>query len=112
MIQTLIDSGVSKYVGFRLLDGVSVWQDDSSSTAGRASEEPEGPRVSGVARGKGKGKAVRVPGSKEEVFKDKSVSLVDKRRLMRFLMFVGGDFEADDLYTGELSRTQRPQGAV
>jgi hypothetical protein len=41
-----------------------------------------------------------VPGSKEDVFKDKSVSLVDKRRLMRFLMFVAGEYEQDNLYQG------------
>lgn len=34
-----------------------------------------------------------VPGSKEDVFKNKDMSLVDKRRLMRFLMFAAGDFE-------------------
>ena len=34
-----------------------------------------------------------VPGSKEDVFKSKVLSLVDKRRLMRFLMFAAGDFE-------------------
>ena len=34
-----------------------------------------------------------VPGSKEDVFKSKALSLVDKRRLMRFLMFAAGDFE-------------------
>ncbi len=74
LIQTLIDSGVSKYVGFRLLDGVAVWDG---------------------------AEAQRVPGSKEDVFKDKTVSLVDKRRLMRFLLFVAGDYDSDDVLKGE-----------
>ncbi|KAI0765549.1 GDP dissociation inhibitor-domain-containing protein, partial [Irpex lacteus] len=34
-----------------------------------------------------------VPGSKEDVFKNKKLSLLHKRRLMRFLMFAGGEFE-------------------
>ncbi len=42
-----------------------------------------------VASGAVKG----VPGSKEDVFKNKDISLVDKRRLMRFLMFASGEFE-------------------
>jgi RAB protein geranylgeranyltransferase component A len=34
-----------------------------------------------------------VPASKEDVFKSKDISLVNKRRLMRFLMFAVSDFE-------------------
>lgn len=75
-------------MGFRLLDTVCVWE---------SAEEEEG-------KGKGKGRVRRVPGSKEEVFKDKSISLVDKRRLMKFLMFVAGEFEGDDLLKGECRR--------
>jgi RAB protein geranylgeranyltransferase component A len=41
----------------------------------------------------GDGSVRIVPGSKEDVFKSKDMSLVDKRRLMRFLMFAAGDFE-------------------
>jgi RAB protein geranylgeranyltransferase component A len=46
------------------------------------------------------GKVKRVPGSKEEIFKDKSISLLDKRRLMKFFMFAVGDFETDKLLIG------------
>lgn len=61
-------SGVAKYSGFRLLDCVSVY--DSS----------------GRARG--------VPGSKEDIFKSKDISLIEKRRLMRFLTFAAaGEFD-------------------
>ena len=92
-------------MGFRLLDGVSVWQgqDDAVAEAwGDGGEEAEGSgdKSTGDGEGKAKGKATRVPGSKEEVFKDKSVSLVDKRRLMRFLMFVAGEYERDAAYAG------------
>lgn len=66
MISSLIMSGVAKYSGFRLLDCVSVY--DSS------------------------GRARSVPGSKEDIFKSKEISLIEKRRLMRFLTFAAADF--------------------
>ncbi|KAL6304085.1 GDP dissociation inhibitor-domain-containing protein [Sparassis latifolia] len=67
LIGTLITSGVSRYGGFKLLERVAIF------------DAP--------------GRVKPVPGSKEDVFKDKELSLLDKRRLMRFLMFAGGDFE-------------------
>ncbi|KAJ6455359.1 FAD/NAD(P)-binding domain-containing protein [Mycena sanguinolenta] len=67
LIDALVASGVSRYGGFRLIERVCVY--DSSGTV-----KP-------------------VPGSKEDVFKSKEISLLDKRRLMRFLMFAAGDFE-------------------
>ncbi|KAF4619215.1 hypothetical protein D9613_005473 [Agrocybe pediades] len=67
LISSLIMSGVAKYSGFRLLECVSVY--DSS------------------------GRARNVPGSKEDIFKNKEISLIEKRRLMRFLTFAAaGDF--------------------
>ncbi|KAG5724428.1 Rab proteins geranylgeranyltransferase component A [Termitomyces sp. T112] len=66
VISSLISSGVAKYGGFRLLERVGVYK-------------------SGTIKG--------VPGSKEDVFKDKHISLIDKRRLMRFLKFAAGEFE-------------------
>ncbi|KAJ7439847.1 GDP dissociation inhibitor-domain-containing protein [Mycena latifolia] len=67
LIEALVASGVAKYGGFRLIERVCVY--GSSGTV-----KP-------------------VPGSKEDVFKNKEISLVDKRRLMRFLMFAAGEFE-------------------
>jgi RAB protein geranylgeranyltransferase component A len=81
LISTLISSGVSKYVSFRILDSVSIWQEQEQ----------------------GGGNVRRVPGSKEQVFKDKEVSLMDKRRLMKFLMFAAGEFEDSDVLKGGLS---------
>lgn len=75
LITTLINSGVSKYVSFRLLDSVSLY-DEATKTVRR------------------------VPGSKESVFKDKEISLMEKRRLMKFLMFAVGQFEDDLLLKG------------
>ncbi|THH13099.1 hypothetical protein EW146_g7083 [Bondarzewia mesenterica] len=42
-----------------------------------------------------------VPGSKEDIFKSKEMSLVAKRRLMRFLMFAAGDFEGKNELEGK-----------
>ncbi|TFK64701.1 FAD/NAD(P)-binding domain-containing protein [Pluteus cervinus] len=67
VISSLVASGVAKYGGFRLLEPLSFF------------------RSSGHIK--------NVPGSKEEVFKSRDISLSDKRRLMRFLMFAAGDFE-------------------
>ena len=65
-ISSLIASGVSRYGGYRLLERVGIY----SSNGGLQN----------------------VPGSKEDVFKS-SLSLIEKRRLMRFLVFASGDFE-------------------
>ncbi|OBZ66646.1 Rab proteins geranylgeranyltransferase component A [Grifola frondosa] len=67
LIDSLIASGVSRYGNFKLLEKVAIYD-----------------RPGGVKS---------VPGSKEDVFKSKVLSLVDKRRLMRFLMFAAGEFE-------------------
>ena len=67
LIDTLIASGVSRYGGFKLLERVALY------------DSP--------------GKVRPVPAGKEDVFKDKKISLIDKRRLMRFLMFAAGEFE-------------------
>lgn len=66
-IESLIASGVSRYGQFKLLEKVAVY------------DRP--------------GYVQSVPGGKEDVFKSKALSLVDKRRLMRFLMFAAGEFE-------------------
>lgn len=66
-IDSLVASGVSRYGQFKLLEKVAVY------------DRP--------------GYVQSVPGSKEDVFKSKELSLMDKRRLMRFLMFAAGEFE-------------------
>lgn len=66
-IASLVASGVSKYSGFRLVDCVGI-------------HDPTG-------------RVKQVPGSKEAIFKSKEISLVEKRRLMRFLTFAAGEFE-------------------
>ncbi|PPQ66273.1 hypothetical protein CVT26_010957 [Gymnopilus dilepis] len=75
LISSLIMSGVAKYSGFRLLDSVSVY--DAS------------------------GRTRSVPGSKEDIFKSKDISLIEKRRLMRFLTFAAGDFAEQKEFEGK-----------
>ena len=67
LISTLINSGVSKYGGFKLLEKVALYHSP--------------------------GRVQNVPNSKEDVFNNRQISLIDKRRLMRFFTFVSGDFE-------------------
>lgn len=67
IISALVASGVSKYNGFKLLEPVALYDKTGS--------------------------IIYVPSSKEDVFKNKEISLADKRRLMRFLMFAAaGNF--------------------
>ncbi|KAF9074695.1 GDP dissociation inhibitor-domain-containing protein [Rhodocollybia butyracea] len=77
LISSLISSGVSRYGGFRLVEQVFVYH----------------PAIPG--------KVKIVPGSKEDIFKDRSISLIDKRRLMRFLAFASGDFESQPELEGK-----------
>ena len=74
LIASLIASGVSRYGGYRLLERVGIY----SSNDGLRN----------------------VPGSKEDVFKS-SLSLIEKRRLMRFLVFASGDFEGSKEFQGQ-----------
>jgi Rab proteins geranylgeranyltransferase component A len=75
LISSLISSGVSRYGGYRLLERVGIYHSP------------------GVVN--------PVPGSKEAVFKSKDISLVEKRRLMRFLAFAAGEFEGSKELVGK-----------
>lgn len=74
LISSLIASGVSRYGGYRLLERVGIYSSDSGLQ--------------------------NVPGSKEDVFKS-SLSLIEKRRLMRFLIFASGEFESSKEFQGQ-----------
>jgi len=69
LISSLVASGVSRYGGYRLLERVGIYS--------------------------GRNGLQNVPGSKEDVFKS-SLSLIEKRRLMRFLVFASGEFEGSN----------------
>ena len=66
LITAVINSGVSRYGGFRLLESIAVYSGASFMS---------------------------VPGSKEDIFRSKDISLIEKRHLMRFLTFAAGEFE-------------------
>ncbi|PVF99147.1 FAD/NAD(P)-binding domain-containing protein [Serendipita vermifera] len=61
MIDTLVASGVARYVPFKLLDAVGLYDE-------------------------AKAEVKMVPGSKEDVFKSKELGVLQKRKLMKFLM--------------------------
>ncbi|KIM27206.1 hypothetical protein M408DRAFT_9392 [Serendipita vermifera MAFF 305830] len=85
LIDTLIKSGVSRYVKFKLLDGVGLYASipSPSSSENEASDE-NGPI----------GTVKTVPGSKEDVFKSKELGLLQKRKLMKFLMSTASNLES------------------
>lgn len=74
----LVRSKVATYLQFGLLSGVGL-----CTPSVNAEEEGEG--------GQGKNiKVERVPASKADVFNDQSLSLVEKRRLTKLLLFAAG----------------------
>lgn len=78
LIDTLISSGVSGYIGFRVVDGVGLLQPSTNTGAGTSTNR--GGEVASDIK--------KVPSSKGQVFKDKTLSLMEKRKLMKMLMFV------------------------
>ncbi|KAH8106336.1 FAD/NAD(P)-binding domain-containing protein [Cristinia sonorae] len=75
LVDSLIASGASRYGGFKLLERVALYS------------KP--------------GFVKTVPGAKEDVFKSTELSLLDKRRLMRFLMFSISEFEGKGEVAGK-----------
>ncbi|GJN91866.1 hypothetical protein Rhopal_004891-T1 [Rhodotorula paludigena] len=66
-LDLLVRSKVASYLQFGLLAGVGLWQREGDT-----------------------GKVVRVPASKADVFNDATLSLVEKRRLTKLLLFAAG----------------------
>ncbi|KAI5998069.1 FAD/NAD(P)-binding domain-containing protein [Pisolithus albus] len=73
-ITSIIASGISRYCSFKLLGPVSIYHG---------------------------GQFKNVPRSKEDVFRDQEIPLIEKRRLMRFLMFAAGDYESSAEFQGK-----------
>ena len=65
-VSSLISSGVARYGSYKLLGPVAIYRN---------------------------GKFQSVPQNKETIFQDRSIPLIEKRRLMRFLVFASGEFE-------------------
>ncbi|GAA5922233.1 uncharacterized protein JCM15063_003226 [Sporobolomyces koalae] len=72
-IELLVRSKVATYLQFGLLAGVGLWTPDSDSDSDNVP--------------KAKGKVERVPASKADVFNDPNLSLIEKRRLTKLLLF-------------------------
>jgi RAB protein geranylgeranyltransferase component A len=103
MIDKLVEMDVGRYVEFKMLDGVLVAQPPPpppppAVTSSSAGEQGDGDGDDGQT-------AIQftaVPSSKEAIFKDKSISLVEKRKLMKVLMVaVGGDVGSAEGVKGE-----------
>ncbi|KAF8550256.1 FAD/NAD(P)-binding domain-containing protein [Imleria badia] len=65
-ISSLVSSGVSRYGSYKLLGPMAIYHN---------------------------GRFQSVPQNKESIFQDRSIPLIEKRRLMRFLVFASGEFE-------------------
>jgi RAB protein geranylgeranyltransferase component A len=87
-IDVLIRSKVASYCTFRLLQKTAVF--DAVNTKSNGSDTWP---------------LKKVPSSKEDIFKDKSLSLVDKRKLMKLLQQANPSSEAQP---SEESRSQAP----
>ncbi|GAA5986401.1 hypothetical protein JCM5350_002908 [Sporobolomyces pararoseus] len=82
-IDLLVRSKVATYLQFGLLGGVGL----CCTEADEGSEE---------GRDKGKTRVERVPASKADVFNDPKLSLVEKRRLTKLLLFAAGQDSFED----------------
>lgn len=91
-VDALVDSGVSNYLEFKDMQALYLASDIASQSAGVAGGvgEKRGGRSDGKAEGvhptAGLGLS-RVPCSKADVFGTKLLTPLEKRRLMRFLLF-------------------------
>lgn len=79
LVDHLVQSGVSKYGGFQLLEAVGVVQHKPNSSGSRL-------RI--------------VPLSKEDIFTDPGLSLLSKRKLMKLLQFAMGPYEDSEIWQG------------
>ncbi|KAG6331963.1 hypothetical protein ID866_7126 [Astraeus odoratus] len=73
-ITSIIASGVARYGEYKLLGPVSIYHDTQFK---------------------------HVPRSKEDVFRDQRIPLIEKRRLMRFLVFAAGEYETSPEFRGK-----------
>ena len=76
-LDLLVRSRVASYLQFGLVGGVGLFQSDAAPP----SSQPEPRR---------QGRVKRVPASKSDVFTDQTLSLVEKRRLTKLLLFAAG----------------------
>ncbi|CAO3637419.1 unnamed protein product [Cunninghamella blakesleeana] len=75
LVEILIKSGVGRYMEFKSVDDMFIFDVDTQ-------------------------KLEKVPGSKEDIFVNKSISLIDKRKLMKFLTFAMSEEKDADILEG------------
>lgn len=94
LVETLIRSGVGRYLEFKNVDDIFIFDKSSKSLE----------KVRGLLQDHCNGlidqNIYKVPSSKEDVFTNKSVSLIEKRKLMKFLTFAMEYKEQDPLLEG------------
>lgn len=73
-ISSVIASGVARYGSYKLLGPLAMYRNAELQT---------------------------VPQNKESIFQDRSIPLIEKRRLMRFLVFASGEFEKSPEFDGK-----------
>ncbi|KAF8509649.1 FAD/NAD-P-binding domain-containing protein [Hysterangium stoloniferum] len=96
LIDALINSGVSRYGKFKLLDAIFIARSQASQHDSVSHSEFTPPT-----------QLLRAPNTKEDIFRSREISLIDKRKLMRFLQFAAGEFEGSALLRGlDGQRTQ------
>ena len=76
-LDLLVRSRVASYLQFGLVGGVGLFQSDAAPPSSQL--EP-----------RRQGRVKRVPASKSDVFTDQTLSLVEKRRLTKLLLFAAG----------------------
>ena len=69
-VDTLVKSGVAKHSEFKLLNAIAIYES---------------------------GQLKRTAATKEDIFNDNNFSLIDKRKLVKFLLFASSNFEETDL---------------
>lgn len=82
LIDTLVKSGVSRYGEFRLLDALGMIRTSDDARA----------------------QLHLVPSTKEDIFKDKHIPLIIKRKFMKMLQFAIGEYEESDMWRGETAQ--------
>ncbi|KAI9304014.1 GDP dissociation inhibitor-domain-containing protein [Cunninghamella echinulata] len=87
LVEILIKSGVGRYMEFKSVDDMFIFDVDTQ-------------------------KLEKVPGSKEDIFVNKSISLIDKRKLMKFLTFTMNEEKDADIISEKFKITGKLQSAV
>lgn len=105
----LVDSGVANYVEYKPLEGAYIVRSTPSNSANGKSASASASLAGTADQQLAPTWSVRrVPASKSDVFDNKELSLLDKRRLMKFLLFAQDAIVRDE---GPVPSPSSPAGA-